>query len=606
MLVASSHVFLAIIGFRQPYYNLPAGRYFSISLIFLGWSVFCIAFINAGLAGHYPFFYIGSPLFSGLIPTSFFLYCQSVTRPTKRPNPWWLLFALPGFVYGLTAYNTPSGIARVAAVWDGQNPQFHLDLTPLFLVHTTVLLSFSIASIVVTLRARRQTNDPVRRRTLNWLSSVIFTGIGLIIMANLLPLLGLIRLSGLGFQSLTTVPIAILMYRSLRAFWDEDAAMKQEEVAQQERLASLGCMARGVAHDINNLLMGITGHTELARIKQELPSEVEKHLQKALQIASRASELQHKLQTFSGGLSPRRTPVSATDVLMDLVDETQEALPEDYTLTADIDARESSVCIGAAELHGAVNNLILNAMEAMPNGGKIHLRAWPLETSNVPLTMADNGLKGPCLQIEVQDDGHGMPAETCSRALEPFYSTKGAGRGLGLVSVLAVVRDTAGTMDIKSSINQGTTVRLWLPITTELAPPAIPEEPGATFTTHKVLLIDDDPEVLAVLAELLKTLNQEVVAVLDGAAALEAVRQNPKAFAWALVDIQMPGTDGIEVTKELRRLSKSIRVCLMSGDESADRITKTFGVGFVDFLRKPITLSKLKMLCATSAVSPQE
>jgi signal transduction histidine kinase/CheY-like chemotaxis protein len=596
-IVACALLFLAVLAYRRPRYRGQQSLYFSISLCALTWSVFNIGLLNAGLSAYHPSLPALSPLLSGLAPTAFFLYCKTILYPNERVNPWWLLFALPGTAYTIIALLHPDGLAFLSSVMNEAAQQHHPLLTPLFTVHSVILIGFTMAALIMVSSAYFKTEIPGRKKTIASLATALFSGLLILIVTNILPLLGVVNWMGL--QAILSLPIAALMYRSLLTYWEEVDDEIKINKARHDRMISLGRMARGVAHDFNNLLAGIMGHAELARIQKEDATAVEAHLLQITETLDHAGALQRKLLAFSGGPRTPTASISAEALLQRVLNNLQSTLPTGFRLKCDLQTEGCFVQLSSGDLHSALNNLLTNATEAMPSGGSIQISAKIKERLTPPKGAIGESLKGQAyLQLRISDNGPGMSPVALSHMFEPFFSTKGQGRGLGLASIIATVQESRGVLWATSTLGAGTTITLNFPLAKKADPSEaqrVPDEPKKEMT---VLLVDDDPAVLSVLEQLLSALGQKVVSVTNGKSALALFLECPESFDWALIDVQMKGMDGIALAQHLRANSKTLRIHLMSGDEPMDRIQETFKDEPIELLRKPFNVESLKVLCA--------
>ena len=598
VLTACGHLTLAAIGFFNSRAYRAQRLYFSICLAAMGWSVFWVAFVNAGISIQHPTVSALSTLFSGLISIAFFLYCKTITHPKERPSPRWLLFAAPGVLYCFFAtFYVPNGLDYLQQVINGERPSAHPILTPLFALHSSVLLGFSIASVVLVIRAKKQAPNPLEQEVLNWLSRVFWVGLVILLLTNVAPLFG--DVSMMHFQALLTIPIALLMHRSLAAIHRHHQVVWDEKQARRERIESLGRMARGVAHDFNNLLTSITGHVELAQIKSTKNQDPKEHFVQILSNLEHAANLQRKLLAFSTNQSGPLEPIDPGPIFQSIAAEIKTNLPKNLEFKVKIPRKTRNLRIRSTDLYNSITNLLRNAMESMQEKpGTIAFRVWEEEDATLPdksigtLTRLET-----VLVIEIKDTGSGISPDMTKNLFEPFHSTKGTGRGLGLSSVLAAVQSAGGAVSFQSALAEGSAFRIWLPTTT--APPvSTPEKaPDGNLAKNTICLVDDDPKVLKVLEQILQHLGQDVTPCLDPTEALRLMQEDPQRFHRALIDVQMPQMSGITLSKKLLAINPSIHISLMSGAESQHSIDRAFPRSPPSFLRKPITIDALKSFC---------
>ena len=365
--------------------------------------------------------------------------------------------------------------------------------------------------------------------------------------------------------------------------------------AQTERLRALGEMAAGVAHDFNNLLAIILGRAELLlhALPAAAPAGERRPIDLIVQAARDGARTVRRIQEFT-----RRTPrgplrpVSLGGVARDVIEMTRPRWDDEaqangirYEVTAE-DDETPPVLADAPELREALTNLVLNALDAMPSGGRLTVR-----------TTAE----GPRVRCEVIDTGLGMPGHVRERAFEPFFSTKlETGSGLGLSIVYGIVTRLGGEVAVDSAPGAGSTFVLWLPIAADA-----PEEAAAvSAVTHRpralrVLVVEDEPEVLAVLTDLLTTEGHRPLACPSAATALRALDAEP--FDVVLTDLGMPGIGGWGVAAGVKERRPGTPVGLVTGwgDIVDPTAAVARGVDFV--LAKPVERAHLRAALAALA-----
>lgn len=388
----------------------------------------------------------------------------------------------------------------------------------------------------------------------------------------------------------------------------------ERQLLQEQKRDSLGVMAAGIAHKLNNLLGAIQANLELAR--SEVSPAVEAMLADAEGAAQQAAALSGGLLTYLGRDRPPRRPGRLEREVTALLPYLRAALPPGVHLALQLDGGLPVCAVDPAELRVVIINLVTNACEAIaPAGGTVRVAAhrvsaWPAEAGRAPA--APGARAWACL--EVSDDGPGMDAETRERLFEPFFTTKSTGRGLGLPVAQGIARASGGAIVVESALGRGTTVRVYLP---EVRRDDVPENPGrpAPNDAHRppaptpapagtVLLVDDDPGMLRAGARMLRRLGLESVAVASGEAALAAFSAPGASFASVLLDLSMPGMNGWEVLAALRLLRPSLHVVVASGYDLAQVRAEPREVQPDAWLQKPYKLADLGALYPQPA-SPQ-
>jgi two-component system, cell cycle sensor histidine kinase and response regulator CckA len=380
---------------------------------------------------------------------------------------------------------------------------------------------------------------------------------------------------------------------------EEERGRLQEELYQAQKLEAIGRLAGGVAHDFNNMLTAITGYSELllAQLDDDSPLRAE-----ALQIgraAEQASALPRQLLAFSRNqpLQPRLVDLdevvaAASNLLSRLVGETI-----DVTVTST--STSSLVVVDPAQIEHVLLNLVLNARDAMPDGGSVRI-----ETANVELTeqsAAERSVPpGSYVVVSVADTGEGIDVATKARMFEPFFTTKPAGKGagLGLASVYGVISQSGGFVDVTSTPGKGSRFEVFLPCSTEervtpdattpIEPPPIVE----TTLTGTVLLAEDEEVVRTLAVTVLEKAGFKVVAAANGVEALALWEATP-GIDVLVSDMVMPGLGGRELAERILASAPGIAVVLMSGYTTDGQVSGSGVDGGPELLQKPFAPSTL-------------
>jgi PAS domain S-box-containing protein len=375
----------------------------------------------------------------------------------------------------------------------------------------------------------------------------------------------------------------------------------QAQLVQSQKMEALGQLTGGVAHDFNNLLMIVSSHVQTLK---KLAANDPKGLRaaQAIEIASRRGEaLTRQLLTFSRRQSLNATVVDLNERLDALKLMLGSSMGGAIHLVTTVLPGTWPVRVDANELELAIFNVALNARDAMPRGGVLTISA---ENAAEHSGMLPKELSGDYVAFSIADSGLGIPEDILPKVFDPFFTTKEAGKGtgLGLSQVHGFVHQSGGTVTISSEIGQGTVVTLYLPRAKageQLAAPA--GEPAEQATGAKsVLLIEDNPEVAEVTADLLRQLGHQVTAVNDAATGLVAITQ--QTFDIVLSDIVMTGSmNGLDLARAIRERRPGIPVVLATGySKVAEEAAREFPV-----LRKPYQLSDLGRVLSSALASAQ-
>jgi PAS domain S-box-containing protein len=336
----------------------------------------------------------------------------------------------------------------------------------------------------------------------------------------------------------------------------------RETLFQAQKMDAIGQLTGGVAHDFNNLLMVIKGSLELLRKRILQDARAMHLLENAQQGASRGIALTRRMLAFA---RRQELKVSAVDIPA-LVAGMAELLTRSLDSTVELELRFplklAAVLTDSNQLELALLNLVVNARDAMPQGGRIVIAAREAQLKDAPLAT-------PYVCLSVTDSGEGMDAQTLARAVEPFFTTKGVGKGtgLGLPMVHGVAQQSGGRLVLKSEKGQGTTAEIWLPcapvVTAE--PPASSEPiPVASVGTRVVMVVDDDTLVLNSAAAMLEDLGHRVFEANSGQQALSLLAQHPEVDL-LITDHAMPNMTGAELVATVQKISPSLPIVLASG-----------------------------------------
>ena len=360
----------------------------------------------------------------------------------------------------------------------------------------------------------------------------------------------------------------------------------EERLRHSQKMDALGRLAGGVAHDFNNLLGAIIGFTELMQMKPDVQS-VGQFSGEILNACSRASDLVKHLLAFS-----RSEPATLSEFPIHTIAENVSRIAartfdRRIEVATDLKAEYSTICGDPSQLESALLNLVINARDAMPKGGKL-----TLSTRNVPPPKEIQGPEpgngaNPYIELTVQDEGDGMAPEVLAHMYDPFFTTnpQGQGTGLGLAATYGTVRRLGGTIRVQSSPGAGTSFQLFLPLRTKQAQQVEPSLPIPS-RSKRVLVIDDEPAVRATTRMLLEALGHEVLVAEDGKRGLQLFYSSLETHPAELIllDLVLPDMHGNEALAQLRNQGHDVPILVISGYSPTD-----CGPGADGFLRKPFT-----------------
>ena len=367
------------------------------------------------------------------------------------------------------------------------------------------------------------------------------------------------------------------------------------QLRQAQKMEAVGRLAGGVAHDFRNQLTVIRGYADLLAAEKGLSEDIRQFLQEIRTAVDRSTRISEQLLTFSRKQALRPEVVDLNDLVQSASKALARMLGEDVELVHVAGEDLRPVRVDPGQFHQALVNLLINARDAMPGGGRV-----TIETANVDLpaqALKPEQPRGPCVQVRVTDTGSGMDREAMDRAFEPFFTTKpvGKGTGLGLPMVYGFVRQSGGDVDIRSERGRGTTFTMVLPISREGPPePASRsevEEPAGG--TERILLVEDEASIRRVLALALRNYGYQVFDAGSPEEALEIARREDFGLDLLITDVIMPGTDGVALARQITERRPNLPTLFVSGytgDVLADHGIRPDSV---NLLIKPLNPSEL-------------
>ncbi|UCF36043.1 MAG: response regulator [Acidobacteriota bacterium] len=378
----------------------------------------------------------------------------------------------------------------------------------------------------------------------------------------------------------------------------------EDELLKAQKLESLGLLAGGIAHDFNNILAAILMKSQMGLRALDRGATVGEYLGSISDAAKEASDLTQQLLTFAKGGAPIKKQASIRSLLMD---STRFSL-RGSEVRCDFEIQENlwAADFDSSQINQVMNNLVINAEQAMPNGGSLRIKAW-----NVCLESDDQALKlkgGDYVCVAVQDQGIGIRPENLKRVFEPYFTTKPNGHGLGLASVYSIIKRHGGAMTVESELGKGTEFKFLLPAVRRAV---INEEPALDVCltgSGRVLVMDDDPMIQECAMELLAELGYESVVVADGDAAcreFEKAAHSNQLYDAVILDLTIPGgMGGKDAIAKLREYNPRLKAIVSSGYSVDPVMARPAEYGFDAVLRKPFTIESLATVLNTLLSQP--
>jgi PAS domain S-box-containing protein len=375
-----------------------------------------------------------------------------------------------------------------------------------------------------------------------------------------------------------------------------DRRVLEDQFRQAQKMEAVGRLAGGVAHDFNNLLMVISGYAEVMLAKLDLEDPLHEKARSIQQASDRATTLTRQLLAFSRKQLLELKVVDVNAIVADMERLLRPLIGENVELATKLAADAGHTRADAGQLEQVLMNLVVNAKDAMPNGGKL-----TVQTQNIVLDEDHRRGQtfirpGNYVMLSVSDTGMGMDKETQSRIFEPFFTTKekGKGTGLGLSTVYGIVKQSGGYVMVQSEIARGTSFHIYLPRVEEPAEMhAAPVARAAAGGTETVLLVEDEESVRQLVRETLTLKGYRVVEAENGEAGLAAAAQHKGKIDLVITDVVMPGMGGRELVKQLAQVRPEAKVLYLSGYTEDAIVSEGTIESGTAFLQKPFTLQNL-------------
>lgn len=378
---------------------------------------------------------------------------------------------------------------------------------------------------------------------------------------------------------------------------EEAHAKLEDQLRQSQKMESIGRLASGVAHDFNNLLTVILGYSDLLQIKVGIKHPWVEDLEQIRRAGERAATLTRQLLAFSRQQALAPVILDLNRLVINLQKMLERLIGEDITLSTTTHPALWPITADPGQIEQVVMNLVVNARDAMPTGGKI-----TIETNNVYLD--DNYVQthieatiGPCVMLAVSDTGYGMDSAIQARIFEPFFTTKeqGKGTGLGLSTVYGIIKQSGGDITVYSEPGQGTTFKIYLPATetTAISLSTPQTQMASHHSTGVILLVEDDDSLRDLVRKTLQTEGYTILEAGSGAKALSLVKQFQGEIDLLLTDVVMPLMNGRELAEQLSVLYPKAKILFMSGYTNDTVVRHGLLTTEIEFLAKPFAPNTL-------------
>jgi nitrogen-specific signal transduction histidine kinase/CheY-like chemotaxis protein len=370
----------------------------------------------------------------------------------------------------------------------------------------------------------------------------------------------------------------------------------ESQLLRAQRMESVGTLASGIAHDINNVLTPIMLSQEL--LQERLTDEESQRLLNTIEKSTqRGANLMKQVQSFAKGAEGERNVLQIANIVSEIREIAEETFPRSIEIRTDIPKDLWTISGDATQLNQVLMNLCVNARDAMLDGGILSISAENLLIDEDYARINTEAKIGPYIVITVSDTGTGIPPEVMDRIFEPFFTTKehGKGTGLGLSIALGIVKSHGGFITIYSEIGKGTAFKVYLPAITTTETLKAQEHQYELPAGHgeSILVVDDEDQILEITKKTLEKHGYKVITANDGKEAIALYLQHRDEIKLVLMDMMMPAMDGSASIRELRKANPEIKIIAVSGLTEKDKLAKVDDAHVQAFLSKPYAAEKL-------------
>ncbi|TGK19289.1 PAS domain S-box protein [Leptospira fluminis] len=367
----------------------------------------------------------------------------------------------------------------------------------------------------------------------------------------------------------------------------------ERTLRQAQKMESIGLLAGGIAHDFNNLLTMILGTAEVLRTLSSSNPELKRHSERIIEACSRGKGITKQLLLFSSPVSAEMKPTSLPPLLKEVTDMMRFSLPKNISLQTNFSSLDRVILADSGHLHQAVMNLILNARDALPNGGRISVQGGIVDGKTLSRKFPGAN-ETNYVELDIADTGVGIEDEYKDRIFEPFYTTKGKnGTGLGLSIVRGIVTEHSGFISVESEKGKGTRFSLYFPIVHSKSKEENNTLEKSNHLNLSALLVDDEELVLEALGELLRLMGAEVRTCKTAEEAILLYKKTPEKFDVVITDLEMPGMGGEALICQLFDFNPQASIIVTSGNIEREKKKSLQLKGVQGFLDKPYKASEI-------------
>lgn len=367
-----------------------------------------------------------------------------------------------------------------------------------------------------------------------------------------------------------------------------------EQLMRSQRLESLGTIASGIAHDLNNILTPIMTGTSVLKYKLK-GTDLSMFIETMEQSVNRGAEIIKQILTFARGVGNEQGPVDPGGIVRDLENMILQTFPKNITIRTSVETPPWRMIADSTQIHQVLMNLCVNSRDAMQAGGTLQVLVRNAVVDDGFALQVPDARAGNFVQFVVNDTGLGIPDEIRSKIFDPFFTTKevGKGTGLGLFSTLSIIRNHGGFIDLRTDVGRGTSITVYIPadLSVNESTSVGTKIPFSDITGHgeRILVIDDEKSIREIVESTLKNYGYSVSTASDGADALALYGSSLSGFDLVLSDIAMPILDGVATARVIKEIKPGMKIIMMTGLKTKHRETELKELGVISFIDKPFS-----------------
>ncbi|MBU4216942.1 response regulator [Candidatus Parcubacteria bacterium] len=373
----------------------------------------------------------------------------------------------------------------------------------------------------------------------------------------------------------------------------------QDRLNQAQKMEAIGTLAGGIAHDFNNILSIIFGYTELTIALAPKDSEQEKNLSHVVAAAKRAKLLINQILCFSRQHKAEFMPLQLSTCIKEILKMMRSSLPTTIKIVQEIDNEQNYVLADATQIHQVVTNLCTNAFHAMEQlGGALTVVLKKVVISEDQVLKNEDAKPGAYMQLSISDTGVGMDSRVKERIFDPYFTTRGAGKGtgMGLAIVHGIVATYGGFVTVDSELGKGSTFNVFIPLWCGEEVKCQKVDELIILGSEKILLVDDEPQIADVCAMGLRLLGYDVISTTSSLEALKIFEDSPDSFDLILTDQTMPELTGAQLADKIINIRPDIPIIMCTGYSSIMSPEVARGLGVKEFILKPVKMSDLSII----------